>query len=43
VVLVGVLNHFEIWSREKWEEENSEMEQDMKKEEVRNEIAKLGI
>ena len=43
VVLVGALNHFEIWSREKWEEENSEMEQDMKKEEVRNEIAKLGI
>jgi len=43
VVLVGVLDHFEIWSRENWDKENIEMEQDMKKEAVRNEIAKLGI
>ncbi|MBW1777716.1 MAG: division/cell wall cluster transcriptional repressor MraZ [Deltaproteobacteria bacterium] len=43
VVLVGVLDHFEIWSRANWDKENVEMEQDMKKEEVRNEIAKLGI
>ena len=43
IVLVGVLDHFEIWSRENWDRENSTMERDMKKEEVRNEIAKLGI
>ncbi|OGP63694.1 MAG: division/cell wall cluster transcriptional repressor MraZ [Deltaproteobacteria bacterium RBG_13_49_15] len=43
IVLVGVLEHFEIWSRENWENENMNMEENMKKEEVRNEIAKLGI
>ena len=43
IVLVGVLDHFEIWSRENWDKENATTEKDMKKEEVRNEIAKLGI
>ena len=43
VVLVGVLDHFEIWSRESWESENLHMAEDMQKEEVRNEIAKLGL
>jgi MraZ protein len=43
IVLVGVLDHFEIWSRDSWEEENQTMEFDMKKEGVRNEIAKLGL
>ncbi len=43
IVLVGVLDHFEIWSRESWDKENLHMEEDMKKEEVRNEIAKLGL
>ena len=43
VVLVGVLDHFEIWSRENWDNENLNMEKDMKKEDVRNEIAKLGL
>ena len=43
IVLVGVLDHFEIWSRENWEKENTDMEKDIKKEDVRNEIAKLGI
>ena len=43
IVLVGVLDHFEIWSREKWDQENSKLEADMKKEDVRNEIAKLGL
>ncbi|MBC8443751.1 MAG: division/cell wall cluster transcriptional repressor MraZ [Deltaproteobacteria bacterium] len=43
IVLVGVLDHFEIWSRENWDDENATMETDMKKEEVRNEIAKLGL
>jgi MraZ protein len=43
IVLVGVLDHFEIWSKENWELENATLEQDMQQEEVRNEIAKLGI
>ena len=42
-VLVGVLDHFEIWSRENWERENTQMEEDMKIEEVRNEISLLGL
>jgi MraZ protein len=43
IVLVGVLDHFEIWSRDNWEKENEAMEKDMLKEEVRNEISKLGL
>ena len=43
IVLVGVLDHFEVWSRESWDKENTTMEKDMQKEDVRNEIAKLGI
>ena len=43
IVLVGVLEYFEIWAREKWEQESTALEKDFKKEEVRNEIAKLGL
>jgi MraZ protein len=43
IVLVGVLDHFELWSRSNWDEENLKLEQDLQKEEVRNEVAKLGI
>ena len=43
IVLVGVLDHFEIWSRDNYDNETMILEKDMKKEEVRNEIAKLGI
>lgn len=43
IVLVGVLDHFEIWSRNNWEKENTALEEDMKKEEFRNEVAKLGL
>jgi len=43
IALVGVLTHFEIWSLEKWEKENMAMEKDMKNEEVRKEIAGLGL
>ena len=43
IVLVGVLDHFEIWSMENWERENADLEKDLRKEEVRNEIAKLGL
>ena len=43
IVLVGVLDHFEIWSRDSYEKERMILEKDMKKEEGRNEIARLGI
>lgn len=44
IMLVGVLDHFEIWSRQRWEEENLKLEdQDMQDEEVQSEIAKLGL
>jgi MraZ protein len=43
IVLVGVLDHFEVWSRKSWDRENIHLEKDMKKEDVRNEIAKLGL
>ena len=43
IVLVGQINHFEIWSKENYEQEVVQMEEDMKKEAVSNEIAKLGL
>jgi MraZ protein len=43
IVLVGVLDHFEIWSRENWDKEHLTMEEDMKKEAVGDEIAELGL
>ncbi len=43
VVLVGVLDHFEIWSRGKWEQENLNLEEDLQQEEVRKDIASLGL
>ncbi|OGR25893.1 MAG: division/cell wall cluster transcriptional repressor MraZ, partial [Desulfobacterales bacterium RIFOXYA12_FULL_46_15] len=42
IVLVGNLDHFEIWDRAKWDEVNKRTEQKLKKEEVREEIASLG-
>ena len=43
IVLVGVLDHFEIWSRDNFDKETQILEKDLKKEEARNEIARLGI
>ena len=43
IVLVGVLDHFEIWSRDRWDQESQTMEEEMKQEDVRIEIAKLGL
>ncbi len=43
ILLVGVLDHFEIWSKENWEGQNQKFEEDLQKEEVVNEIAKLGL
>jgi MraZ protein len=43
VELVGVLTHFEIWSKDNWAEEKDLLKKDLQKVEVRNEIAKLGL
>ncbi len=43
IVLVGVLNHFEIWSRDKWETNSHKLDDDMLQEEVLKEIRSLGI
>lgn len=43
IVLVGVLDHFEIWSKEHWDNENQQLAEDLNDEEVRNEIAELGL
>jgi MraZ protein len=43
IVLVGVLDHFEIWSRENWAQEGAKLDKDLKDEAMRNEIAALGL
>lgn len=43
IVLVGQIVHFEIWSKENYEQEIMQFEEDIKKEEVGNEIANLGF
>lgn len=43
IVLVGVLDRFEIWSRKAWDQENEMMEKDLADDQVRHEIAQLGI
>jgi MraZ protein len=43
IALVGVQDHFEIWSQENWAKENEAMELDMQQAEVRSEIAKIGL
>ncbi len=43
IVLAGMLDHFEIWSREQWDRENDLMEQELEKKEVREAIASLGL
>jgi len=44
IVLVGVLDHFEIWDSDRLESENMLLEkEDRENEEVRNEVAKIGL
>ena len=43
IILVGSLEHFEIWSQERWETADKEMEAALQDEGVRNDIAKLGL
>ena len=43
VVLVGVLDHFEIWAKQNWAQEHERLQDDLQDEAIRNEIAKLGL
>lgn len=43
VVLVGVLGHFEIWARENWLQEDDKFQSDLQNEDMRNEVAELGL
>ena len=44
IAMIGVLDHFEITSREKWDNEHLQLEEDIKnEEEFRNDIASLGL
>ncbi|BBO82962.1 division/cell wall cluster transcriptional repressor MraZ [Desulfosarcina ovata] len=43
IVLVGVLDRFEIWSQDNWDRENGQMAKDMGDDQVRQEIAQLGL
>ncbi len=43
IVLVGNLDRFEIWDRTQWDKIKKDIEQKLKKEEVKEEIASLGL
>ncbi len=43
IVIVGVLDHFEIWAKDRWNRENQEIEKSLNNDEVREEIASLGL
>jgi len=43
IALIGLLDHFEIWSKDNWLEENKLVTHDLEKDEVRDEIASIGL
>ncbi len=43
IVLVGLLDRFEIWSKEGWEMEESKLKDDLNQPDVRKTIASLGL
>ncbi|WP_321495535.1 division/cell wall cluster transcriptional repressor MraZ [uncultured Desulfobacter sp.] len=43
VVLVGVLDRFEIWAKDKWEQEQIDMEEEIQQKDVKEEIASIGL
>lgn len=43
IVLVGLVDHFEIWSQERWDAENQKMFEKIQSGELQNELADLGL
>lgn len=43
IVLVGVLDHFEIWSKENYDSQDEKNAEDLSQEDFRNEVAQLGL
>lgn len=43
IALVGVLNHFEIWSRDRWTQQNTALEQTIQTGGLSQEISGLGL
>jgi MraZ protein len=43
VVLVGVLEYFEIWARENWVKEDKKFQSDVKSEDMIDAVAELGL
>ena len=43
IMLVGLIDHFEIWSLEKWEIENQRIVQALNSGDFKDELADLGI
>lgn len=43
IVLLGDLDHFEIWNKENWEQEEQAVQNQMQSVEVRNEFAQIGL
>jgi MraZ protein len=43
IILVGVLDHFEIWARDSWDKENALLDQDLQEADVRIQISRLGL
>ncbi|VEN75277.1 Transcriptional regulator MraZ [Candidatus Desulfarcum epimagneticum] len=43
IVIVGQINHFEIWSKKRYEAEEKKLDEDMGREDVGDEIAKFGL
>jgi MraZ protein len=43
IVLVGVVDHFEIWSRENWNNEEGRFEQSVGNPELKKKIGDIGL
>ena len=43
IVLVGVLDHFEIWSEAEWAKQNEMLHTDLEQDDIRDQIAELGL
>ena len=43
IAMVGNLDRFEIWSRDRWDNANVEIKEELNQEEVKEEIASLGL